>query len=67
MSDSQRQEVELVIEHGVVLPMTGEQDLSGTARSRCDGGRIVAVGTTAELRRGLRPEPRRRSTRATSS
>jgi 5-methylthioadenosine/S-adenosylhomocysteine deaminase len=54
MSEDQaegRQEVELVIERGVVLPMTGEQDLIFDGAVAVDGTRIAAVGTTAELRR----------------
>ncbi|MEA2290362.1 MAG: 5-methylthioadenosine/S-adenosylhomocysteine deaminase [Solirubrobacteraceae bacterium] len=46
-----RQEVDLVIERGVVLPMTGEHDLVWDGAVAVDGGRIAAVGTTEELRR----------------
>ncbi len=52
----QPKQVELVIEHGVVLPMTGEQDLVWDGAVAVDGGRIEAVGTTAELRRAYDPK-----------
>ena len=55
MSDSQRQEVDLLIERGVVLPMTGENDLIWDGSVAVHGGRIVAVGTTAELAARLEP------------
>jgi 5-methylthioadenosine/S-adenosylhomocysteine deaminase len=44
------QEVDLLIERGVVLPMTGEDDLIWDGAVAVDGGRIAAVGTTADLR-----------------
>jgi 5-methylthioadenosine/S-adenosylhomocysteine deaminase len=43
--------VDLVIERGVVLPMTGEEQLIWDGAVAIDGHRIVAVGTTAALRR----------------
>jgi 5-methylthioadenosine/S-adenosylhomocysteine deaminase len=48
--------VELLIEHGVVLPMTGERDLIWDGALAVDGGRIEAVGATADLRRAYQPE-----------
>jgi 5-methylthioadenosine/S-adenosylhomocysteine deaminase len=43
-------EVDLVIERGVVLPMTGPDDLIWDGAVAIDGGRILAVGTTADVR-----------------
>lgn len=53
MSDSQaaRREVDLLVERGVVLPMTGAEDLIWDGAVAIDGGRIVAVGASADLRR----------------
>src|SRR3954452_24411164 len=48
-SEAPRREVELLIERGLVLPMTGEQDLLWDGAVAVDGGRIVAVGPTADL------------------
>ena len=42
--------VDLLIERGVVLPMTGPDDLIWDGAVAITGSRIVAVGTTAELR-----------------
>jgi 5-methylthioadenosine/S-adenosylhomocysteine deaminase len=47
--------VDLVIERGVVLPMTGEDQLVWDGAVAVDGNRIVAVGTTADLRRAYEP------------
>ncbi len=56
MPDSeQRTQIDLLIEHGVVLPMTGERDLLWDGAVAIDGGRIVATGSTAELRRAYDP------------
>jgi predicted amidohydrolase YtcJ len=38
--------VDLVIERGVVLPMTGEDQLVWDGAVAVDGNRIVAVGTS---------------------
>ncbi|HEY7632668.1 MAG TPA: amidohydrolase [Thermoleophilaceae bacterium] len=52
MPDSEQpQQIDLLIEHGVVLPMTGERDLLWDGALAIDGGRIVATGSTADLRR----------------
>jgi hypothetical protein len=40
-----RQEVDLVIERGVVLPMTGEHDLVWDGAVAVDGGRIAGRST----------------------
>jgi cytosine/adenosine deaminase-related metal-dependent hydrolase len=48
--------VDLLIERGVVLPMTGEHDLFWDGAVAVDEGRIVAVGPTAELREAYAPE-----------
>src|SRR3954447_14197294 len=48
-SEAPRREIELLIERGVVLPMTAEQDLLWDGAVGVDGGRIVAVGATADL------------------
>jgi 5-methylthioadenosine/S-adenosylhomocysteine deaminase len=50
-----RRAVDLVIENGIVLPMTGEGDLVWDGAIAVDGGRIVEVGGTADLRRGYEP------------
>ena len=42
--------VDLLIERGVVLPMTGEHDLFWDGAVAIDDGRIIAVGATADLR-----------------
>jgi cytosine/adenosine deaminase-related metal-dependent hydrolase len=51
MTDEARTEIEFLIERGVVLPMTGPDDLLWDGAVAIDDGRIVAVGTTEELRR----------------
>jgi cytosine/adenosine deaminase-related metal-dependent hydrolase len=50
-NDAQPQQIDLLIEHGVVLPMTGESDLLWDGAVAVDGGRILATGSTADLRR----------------
>jgi 5-methylthioadenosine/S-adenosylhomocysteine deaminase len=53
MSDAatgERRHIDLLIERGVVLPMTGPDDLLLDGAVAVDGGRIVAVGTTDGLR-----------------
>jgi 5-methylthioadenosine/S-adenosylhomocysteine deaminase len=50
MGDSERAEVDLLIEGGIVLPMTGPDDLDWDGAVAIDGGRILAVGATADLR-----------------
>ncbi|HEX3317458.1 MAG TPA: hypothetical protein VHR88_05525 [Solirubrobacteraceae bacterium] len=47
--------VDLLIEHGVVLPMTGASDLLWDGAVAIDDGRIVAVGPTADLRVAYEP------------
>jgi len=47
----ERKQIDLLIERGVVLPMTGERDLLWDGAVAVDDGRIAAVGSTAELRR----------------
>lgn len=47
----ERKQIDLLIERGIVLPMTGERDLLWDGAVAVDGGRIAAVGSTAELRR----------------
>ena len=42
--------IDLLIERGVVLPMTGEHDLFWDGAVAIDDGRIMAVGATADLR-----------------
>jgi cytosine/adenosine deaminase-related metal-dependent hydrolase len=49
--NEQPQQIDLLIEHGVVLPMTGERDLLWDGAVAIDSGRIVATGSTADLRR----------------
>jgi cytosine/adenosine deaminase-related metal-dependent hydrolase len=49
------EQVDLLIEGGVVLPMTGPEDLIWDGAVAVDGGRIVAVGTVAELRERYEP------------
>jgi 5-methylthioadenosine/S-adenosylhomocysteine deaminase len=52
MPDAQEtKQIDLLIERGVVLPMTGERHLLWDGAVAVDGGRIVAVGPTADLRR----------------
>jgi cytosine/adenosine deaminase-related metal-dependent hydrolase len=46
-----RKQVDLLIERGVVLPMTGEADLIWDGAVAVDGGRIAAVGAREELGR----------------
>src|SRR3954451_20452837 len=50
--------VDLVIERGGVLPMTGEDQLVWDGAVAVGGNRIVAVGTTADLRRAYEPRQR---------
>jgi 5-methylthioadenosine/S-adenosylhomocysteine deaminase len=50
-----RKQIDLLVERGVVLPMTGERDLLWDGAVAVDGGRIEAVGPTAELRRRFDP------------
>jgi len=47
----ERKQIDLLIEHGIVLPMTGEEDLLWDGAVAVDGGRVAAVGSTADLRR----------------
>jgi cytosine/adenosine deaminase-related metal-dependent hydrolase len=49
--EENRQAVDLLIERGVVLPMTGPDDLIWDGAVAVDGNRIVAVGATDDLRR----------------
>ncbi|HET8672953.1 MAG TPA: amidohydrolase [Thermoleophilaceae bacterium] len=46
----ERRQIDLLIERGVVLPMTDERDLLWDGAVAVDGGRIVGVGPTAQLR-----------------
>jgi 5-methylthioadenosine/S-adenosylhomocysteine deaminase len=46
-----REQVDLLIERGIVLPMTGEDDLIWDGAVAVDGSRIVAVGSREELGR----------------
>jgi 5-methylthioadenosine/S-adenosylhomocysteine deaminase len=48
---SDRRQVDLLISGGVVLPMTGADDLIWQGAVAVDGARIVAVGEDEELRR----------------
>jgi cytosine/adenosine deaminase-related metal-dependent hydrolase len=48
--------VDLLIERGVVLPMTGEHDLFWDGAVAIDDGRIIAVGATADLREAYDPK-----------
>jgi 5-methylthioadenosine/S-adenosylhomocysteine deaminase len=48
--------VDLLIDRGVVLPMTGEHDLVWDGAVAVDDGRIVAVGATADLREDYTPK-----------
>jgi len=52
----QPEEVDLLIESGVVLPMTGERNLIWDGAVAVDGTRIAAVGSTDGLRRRFRPK-----------
>ncbi|HEY4278542.1 MAG TPA: amidohydrolase [Conexibacter sp.] len=54
MQESQQQ-VDLLIENGVVLPMTGAEDLLWGGSVAIESGRIVAVGERDELRRAYIP------------
>jgi cytosine/adenosine deaminase-related metal-dependent hydrolase len=51
-------EIDLMIERGVLLPMTGEDDLIWDGAVAIDDGLIVEVGTTADLRSRYRPRER---------
>ncbi len=56
MADTaERTAVELLVENAVVLPMTGPDDLLMDGAVAIDGGRIAAVGPTAELRARFAP------------
>jgi 5-methylthioadenosine/S-adenosylhomocysteine deaminase len=46
-----REQVDLLVERGIVLPMTGEDDLIWDGAVAVDGGRIAAVGPREELAR----------------
>jgi cytosine/adenosine deaminase-related metal-dependent hydrolase len=52
---AERREVELVIEHAVVLPMTSAQDIVWDGALAIDGGRLVAVGQADELAQAYAP------------
>ena len=53
-NEADSREVDLVIERGIVLPMTGENDLIWDGAVAIDGSRIVGLGTTEDLRRDYR-------------
>jgi 5-methylthioadenosine/S-adenosylhomocysteine deaminase len=53
--DAAPREIDLLIDGGVILPMTGERDLIWGGAVAVDQGRIVAVGGSEELRRGFVP------------
>jgi 5-methylthioadenosine/S-adenosylhomocysteine deaminase len=55
MTDTPKQEVDLLIQHAVVLPMTGEDDLLWDGAIAISGTRIVAVGPTVELAQKYAP------------
>lgn len=50
-----QREVDLLMSGGVVLPMTGPDDLIWNGAVAVDGGRVVAVGADEELRRQFQP------------
>lgn len=50
-TEGNAQEVDLLIERGIVLPMTGADQLIWDGAVAVEGTRIVEVGPTAELRR----------------
>jgi cytosine/adenosine deaminase-related metal-dependent hydrolase len=52
---SDRRQVDLLIHGGVVLPMTGPDDLIWRGAVAVDAGRIVAVGHEDDLRVGFEP------------
>lgn len=55
MSETGRLPVDLLIENAVVLPMTGAEDVLWDGAVAVGGDRIVAVGSSEELRRGYEP------------
>jgi hypothetical protein len=55
LDDHDQQQVDLLICGGVVLPMTGADDLIWKGAVAVDGGKIVAVGADEELRRQFQP------------
>jgi len=50
-TEGKAQEVDLLIERGIVLPMTAADELIWDGAVAVEGTRIVEVGTTAKLRR----------------
>lgn len=56
LAGQDQRQVDLLISGGVVLPMTGADDLIWKGAVAVDGGRIVAVGADEELRRQFQPK-----------